>query len=173
MPLPAFQNKSYSNFLSSGQKTLQLAWQSLARVQRLSFSAASKSDTTVTGWNGHGQGSVEVKCVDATTLLFLERGSWQSGQNQSFAFSNVFRWTLTESQQGIRLEHLRFGAHQPVFLFLLVPTDAHTLTSLKPHVCKDDAYFGQLCCDDDIIQLSWRVLGPKKNEAIDYRYLPL
>ncbi len=152
------------------QNTLMLAWQKLCQVQTLCFSAKSKSQNLTTGWNGLGKGSVEVKKVDAHTLLFQEKGSWTSEDNKQFAFSNVFRWTLHTHEGAIRLEHLRFGIQNPVFLFALVPMDEHTLESLDAHLCKEDSYFGQLRCDKHFIQLNWRIIGPKKNEEIDYLY---
>jgi hypothetical protein len=75
-----------------------------------------------------------------------------------------------KSQGVITLEHLRFGIKHPVYLFTLVPQDEKTLESQEPHICKEDSYFGKVRCDNHFIQLNWRVIGPKKNEEIDYLY---
>lgn len=154
----------------SSQKTLQSFWEKLVSIQTMCFSAKSKSMGQITGWNGIGKGVVEVKFEEETVLIFKERGSWISEEKKEHDFSNVFRWTLQLQQGVITLEHLRFGAQHPVFLFSLIPVDANTLESIDSHVCNDDSYFGQIRCDKHFIQFNWRVIGPKKNEEIDYLY---
>lgn len=154
----------------TSQKSLQLFWEKLAKIQTMCFSAKSKSMGQTSGWNGIGKGTVAAKLDNENTLLFQERGTWMSEDNKELEFSNVFRWTL-QSQQGlITLEHLRFGAQHPVFLFSLIPVDTNTFESIDSHVCNDDSYFGQIRCDKHFIQFNWRVIGPKKNEEIDYLY---
>lgn len=154
----------------TGQKTLQLIWDKLNKIQNLTFSAKSKSLGSITGWNGIGRGHVEVKKLMERVIVFHERGTWVSEDHKEFEFSNVFRWTWLGEQGSILLEHLRFGAQNPVLLFSLVPIGPHTLESLESHMCNQDAYFGQLRYDKHFIQFNWRVIGPNKNEEIDYLY---
>ena len=123
----------------------------------------------MTAWNGVGKGNVELK-AEGNTLLFYERGSWQSPEQKEFEFSNVYRWTLKEEAGRIALEHLRFGAHYPVYLFDLIPSAPNALESVDAHLCKQDAYFGKARSDAHFIQLHWKVIGPGKNEEIDYLY---
>lgn len=170
---PTFPNhnkthRSMGVHAATGQKTVEFVWERLKTVQTLCFSAKSKSIHT--GWNGLGKASVEVKHSDDNTIIFYEKGSWVSEENKQFEFSNVFRWSLKPNQGIIVLEHLRFGAQHPVLLFSLVPVDTHVLESLDSHVCNEDVYFGQLRCDKHFVQFNWRVIGPKKNEEIDYLY---
>ena len=93
-----------------------------------------------------------------------------SSKDKKFEFSNVFRWTLDRSAGVISLEHLRRGADHPVFLFHLAPSSKHSLSSVDSHLCEGDAYFGQVHFDRYSLRLNWRVIGPKKNEEIDYYY---
>ncbi len=144
-------------------------WSRLSQVRLISFRAQSKS-TEKSGWNGIGKGSVDIKKINERELLFHERGSWQTQSEDSLDFSNTFRWTLDEAHQFIALEHLRFGPNKPIFLFNLIPIDQQLLESINSHVCDKDTYFGKICCDDHFIKLNWRVIGPKKNEHIDYIY---
>jgi len=167
---PSRQKTNIGPNTPSGQKALEMAWEKLLKVQNLCFSAKSKSVSLSTGWNGLGKGAVEVKRENDHTLLFHERGSWVSEDNKQFEFSNVFRWSRRLTDGVINLEHLRFGAQNPVFLFSLVPMDGNTLESMEAHACNEDSYFGQLRCDKHFIQLNWRIIGPKKNEEIDYLY---
>ena len=92
-------------------------------------------------------------------------------RNQNMSFSNTFRWTLDRSAGMISLEHLRLGPNNPVFLFHLAPTGPHLLASVESHLCEEDVYLAQVAWDIHSIRLSWRVIGPKKNEEMDYHYI--
>lgn len=147
----------------------QEVWKKLSGITSLAFSAASKGSGN-TGWNGVGRGDVRVEHPDASTLLFYEQGRWVSREGRETAFKNVFRWSYERFHNRIKLEHLRFGIQRPVFLFFLAPSGSHTLESASSHVCKEDAYLGKVSCSQKGIKLNWRVIGPKKNEEIDYVY---
>jgi hypothetical protein len=143
-------------------------WQRLAEVKSLTFHAKTKSKEQG-GWNGQGKGEVTVVKEGDNILLFHEKGSWQ-GERGEIDFSNLFRWTLDRSSGMISLEHLRRGPNHPVFLFHLIPSGSHSLASLDSHLCAEDTYFGQIFSDRHGLRLNWRVIGPKKNEEIDYFY---
>lgn len=140
-------------------------WDKLAKVQKLSFAARSKNKE---GWNGKGRGEVEV-VKEGNTLLFTEKGQWH-GKQGDVNFSNVFRWTLDRDEAMISLEHLRYGLENPVLLCHLAPKTPHALSSIDSHLCEEDHYFGQLFVDRFGLRLNWRILGPRKNEEIDYYY---
>jgi DNA-binding transcriptional ArsR family regulator len=148
--------------------TLHTFWTRLVNVTQLDFEAKSQS-TEQAGWNGKGKGKVFV-AKDKNTLIFTERGSWKNRQNQEVGFSNVFRWTFNEKAGVISLEHLRQGPNHPVELFKLAPSGKQTLSSIDSHLCGGDLYFGQIHIDPNSLRLNWRVIGPKKNEEIDYYY---
>lgn len=145
-----------------------MIWERLSCVQEISFHARTKSKEG--GWNGKGTGEVTVTKDGDNVLIFTEKGSWKDANNQETDFSNTFRWTLDRISGMISLEHLRRGWNHPVFLFHLVPSGNHSLASMDPHLCHGDAYFGQLICDRHCLRLSWRVIGEKKNEEMDYYY---
>jgi hypothetical protein len=144
-------------------------WDRLKTVQHLNLHAKSHSKQE-TGWNGVGKGDVLVIKENETTLVFQERGAWQIREAQEIAFSNTFRWTLDRSAGMISLEHLRLGPNAPVFLFHLTPTASHLLASVDSHLCEEDAYLAQVMWDQHRIQLRWRVIGPRKNEEMEYHY---
>lgn len=122
------------------------------------------------GWNAKGKGTVMLHKVDEDVLTFNEKGAWNGSQGTEVVFSNIFRWTLDRSAQIISLEHLRYGPDRPVFLFHLSPTGEHTLSSVDPHLCGGDTYFGQIHFDQHVLHLNWRVIGSRKNEELDYCY---
>ncbi len=144
-------------------------WDRLQSIWLLIFDAQSRGPT-ITGWTGTGRGTVEVELVDAATILFHERGTWTPEGGRGTKFTNVFRWTVDPDGRFIRLEHLRFGAEQPVYLFDLVPASEQILVSSEPHVCREDLYAARLEYDAEIVHLTWTITGPKKDERIAYWY---
>lgn len=150
-------------------KTLASFWKKLTAIKEVTFHAKSKSKNEL-GWNGKGKGEVTVSKEGDHVILFMEKGSWQGQQGEEISFSNIFRWTFDQFTGMISLEHLRRGLNQPVFLFHLVPNSKHSLSSVDSHLCDGDTYFGQIQFDRFSIRLNWRIIGPKKNEEIDYYY---
>ena len=138
-------------------------------VTRLSFNAKTKSKEQ-SGWNGNGKGEVMITKEGSRQLIFTEKGTWQGKQGEVVSFSNTFRWSLDRDAGVISLEHLRLGPAHPVFLFHLAPSGKHSLSSVDSHLCEGDTYFGQIHFDRYSLRLNWRVIGPKKNEEIDYYY---
>lgn len=161
-----FKSRPRRNVKDSN-KTLNKFWEKLAEIQSVSISAQSKAFNP-TGWNGLGKGTVAVDSPSPQTFIFHEQGKWITQKDNEMEFRNVFRWTFNKGN--ITLEHLRFGPQNPIFLFKLEPIDDMTLESIEPHVCKEDSYFGKVRFDQHFIQLNWRVIGPSKNEEIDYLY---
>lgn len=144
-------------------------WDKLATVKELTFMSKSKSKQP-SGWNGKGTGDVVVTKEGANALVFSEKGSWHGKQSEEMDFSNIFRWTLDRQTNMISLEHLRRGVNNPVLLFHLAPTGNNSLSSVDSYLCGGDVYFGQIHFDRYSLRLNWRVIGPKKNEEIDYYY---
>jgi hypothetical protein len=176
--LPAHKKKDYyvakedptASLMEQNKTQVLLAfWERLLGVTQVTFHARTKSKEEK-GWNGKGQGEVTIAKDGPHTLIFNERGTWQNKQGTEVNFSNVFRWNLDRRVGVISLEHLRRGPDQPVFLFHLAPSGKHALSSIDSHLCEGDTYFGQIHFDRYSLRLNWRVIGPKKNEEIDYYY---
>ncbi len=142
-------------------------WDKLASVQQLSCQAKTNSKDTH-GWIG--KGDVSLSKEGSNVLLFTEKGSWTDKQSNEMGFTNVFRWTFDRHAGIISLEHLRHGPEHPVFLFHLTPSGTHSLKSVDSHLCGGDVYLGQIHFNQHALHLSWRVIGPKKNEELDYYY---
>ena len=153
-----------------GKQSARIAmdtWNRLSQITALRFVARSANES---GWNGSGDGSVVVAQPNANTITFTETGKWQSDAGQQLNFNNVFRWSLDDSSNAIRLEHLRFGPDNPVYLFDLAPENDHTWQSATPHVCRDDLYSAIMTLAADQIELRWSIKGPNKDEDIYYWY---
>ena len=144
-------------------------WERLKTVKQMRLHAKSHAKNE-TGWNGIGKGEVVVLKESDTTTLFQERGVWQMQRPQEVTFTNTFRWILDRKAGLISLEHLRLGPHAPVFLFHLAPVGEHFFASVDAHLCEEDAYLAQVVWDRYEIRLSWRVIGPRKNEEMEYHY---
>jgi len=149
----------------STQELLNTLWKRMQTVRQVTFQFRSKK-----GGKGYGTGSVVLETPRDGQLIYREKGSWQGLENQEFCFRNSFRWTRNRLDGMLTLEHLRFGDHNPVFLFHLVPAGGEYLESLHAHLCGQDTYFGQLEIKESVIDLTWRILGPKKNDEVKYSY---
>lgn len=173
--LPSQEKKNYyvskpSDHSANKAQILVVFWERLTRVTQLTFNAKTKSKEEQS-WNGKGKGEVIVRKENDNVLIFQEKGTWQGKQGAEVGFSNTFRWTLDRSVGVISLEHLRRGPEHPVFLFHLAPSSKHTFSSVDSHLCKEDTYFGRIHFDAHSLHFHWRVIGPKKNEEIDYYYM--
>jgi hypothetical protein len=144
-------------------------WNRLLLVKELAFEARSNA-LRETGWNGSGNGAVEVEAEGARTIIFREHGTWHQQGRQQTVFSNAFRWTADFDGGSIRLEHLRFGPSRPVYLFDLVPLADGSLESPEPHVCEKDCYAARMEHDEQMLRLTWTINGPEKAETISYIY---
>lgn len=140
-------------------------WDRLRSITQIKFRAQSGLRN---GWNGEGAGSVTVENPQKDVLIFFERGEWKSTDGHSFSFKNAYRWKRTASS--LKLEHLRLGINNPVFLVELHPVSVNKWQSWKPHVCGEDLYSGTLNVHRDKINLEWIVQGPRKNEKLVNTY---
>ena len=109
--------------------TLDTVWNRIAAIRNLTFNASSGAST---GWNGTGVGTVEVSLPATNVLVCTESGTWTLSGGKQLSFTNVYRWTLLP--ETLRLEHLRFGADNPVYLFDLAIVEDSRMTSVDPHV---------------------------------------
>lgn len=145
---------------------VQEIWYCLSHVHAVNFIARSELPT---GWNGYGSGSVAVEQPTDDILIFHEAGVWQPQGGEEVDFSNIFRWSRLGAEV-IRLEHLRYGPEQPVYLFDLAVQSDGEWKSVEPHVCREDVYAARLWYDESSILMSWSIIGPKKQERLEYRY---
>ena len=140
-------------------------WSLLQSVRALRFNARSE---VATGWDGNGAGSVRVSEPEPGVIVFNEAGIWQSSGGAEVHFTNVFRWSSTG--ESLRLEHLRFGPKNPVFLFDLVPGANGEWNDVSPHMCREDSYRATLVVEGRQLLVSWSITGPRKRESIKYIY---
>jgi hypothetical protein len=140
----------------------------LRSVDSLEFTARSDA---ATGWDGGGSGLVSIESNEAGTVIFREAGVFTPAHGRPLDFRNIYRWTL-HGTDAVRLDHLRRGQDQPVHLFDLSVSAGQesTWASREPHRCAADRYSARCEIGDGIIELHWRIIGPRKNETIDYQY---
>ncbi|WP_424946619.1 DUF6314 family protein [Candidatus Spongiihabitans sp.] len=142
-------------------------WNTLKNISEVHFTA--KSSKGEAGWNGRGKGEV-VAVPDDKTIIFSETGKCTTRAGAELAFSNRYRWRLNEEQNSIQLEHLRYGADNPVQLIELVATGKRQWNTVTPHICNQDSYTLALTHADKKVRMVWKVVGPRKNECIRYHY---
>ncbi|MED7820251.1 MULTISPECIES: DUF6314 family protein [unclassified Francisella] len=141
----------------------------LAKINYFEFESSS-GEKSQTGWNGYAKGSVITK-VEQDSIYFKEQGYFKLDKaSREAKIENEYIWQKIDSNR-IRLFHARFGYNNLVNLFDLVPKDKDSWHSENQHVCVDDLYSAELSILDKSIELSWKIVGPKKNELIKYMYL--
>jgi hypothetical protein len=148
------------------QDSLLLCWQRLKAVKMLLVNVKLHNEAPIK----RGKGDVKVVEESPSVVLFQESGMWQMENDREIQFSNSLRWTLDLASGTIGLEHLRLGAAKPVFLFHLKPKSATLLASVDSHLSGSNAYFGQVGLGVHFLQLSWKIIGPKKNDRIECLY---
>ncbi len=148
--------------------TLTDAWDRLSAVRSLRLSARSNDRTS--GWNSTAAGTVNVTVTGNSTITFTEHGTWSGDSGRQLDFSNIYRWSFDWDAGTIRLEHLRHDPNRPVFLLDLAPTGDGTFESASPHRCSADVYTATVKFLDDMVDLHWRVKGPKKDAEICCEY---
>lgn len=153
----------------SGTKILLEVWERLKNVEEVTFVARSHSKNGL-GWKGKGRGSVVAAYDKDATIVFHEEGVRTVEGEQEFNFTNAFRWQLHRLDGLIALEHLRFGVAHPVFMFHLAPAGKNHLESVHSYLCKEDTYFGAMHVEPHVLRFTWRIIGPKKNEELEYIY---
>lgn len=142
-------------------------WSQLQAISHFTFSIHSESEKP-TGWEGTGEGTVRIEKIDERTLLMHEEGTRKTKGFPNIHFTNLSKWTLRD--HSIALEHLRFGANQPVFLVEFTLETPLKLVSKSPHVCGQDVYKATLVWKTPSLILHWSIQGPYKNEQIQYTY---
>jgi hypothetical protein len=143
-------------------------WEQLGKVDQLICSTQSKAqEFPLHKW---GKAEVSITAQSPTILIFQERGFWHIDHQPHTSFHNTYRWTLDLKASLIGLEHLRYGINQPVFLSHFAMARPFVFETVDPHLCAQDTYLGRIAWDQVSIQLYWRIIGPNKNEELDYRY---
>lgn len=151
----------------NGRKEIAGLWERLSKSQTLVFSAKTRQGEQKKVQSG----KAEVSVIQApSTLIYQEKGYWLNDDLPGTVFTNAFRWSLDQSQSLISLEHLRYGLNRPVFLFHLAPVRAGIFESVDSHLCLEDTYLGSLIWNEKSIHFHWRIIGPRKNDELIYRY---
>gem|GEM_PF-3082923 len=121
---------------------------------------------------GRYRGRVVAQASGSDTLTLRERGTWTTPENRSGPAWNVQRWTCPADRNGLRLEHLRRGERNPVFLVEFIPSETKggPLIARRPHRCGSDSYDAQLLVRGNALHLRWVVNGPREGREIRVQY---
>lgn len=150
------------------EKELKEFFKRLSNVGTLLLKTSSRNGGEQKTQKGHAL--VLISSTKENELIFTEKGNWDLGLTPSLAFTNSFRWTLDLKSSLISLEHLRYGLDKPVFLFHLTPNESKELDSISPHICNEDTYLGKVRWSENQVLLDLRVIGPNKNDFLNYIY---
>lgn len=140
-------------------------WERLLKVTSLSLKVKPVQEK-----ERIGKAKVDISLTAPSVLLFEEKGHWYINQKADTGFRNTFRWSLDAKSSLITLDHLRYGAKRPVFLFHLTAVTSSRLESVGAHLCKEDTYLGNITWNSNQVLFHWKVIGPKKNDELIYDY---
>lgn len=145
---------------------VQSFWKRAMQVRSFSFQAVP-GDHSKTGWQGIGEGTVEVISQNPEHCRFMEKGQFSSAGGGVVDFRNQYIWQSREN--GIDVFHQRF--RDPRFLVHLVAkAEDDVITSVEPHLCGKDAYWLEVRLKDAGFSAIWDIQGPRKDERLYYEY---
>ena len=136
-----------------------------ARIKELSTKRFNSNGILTHSFSG----SVQTKVILSNEIHFNEFIHWENESSLLINSRNTYRWMFCNSGN-IKLEHLRFGKDNPVFLVELFPSGKNEWSSIQPHNCNDDLYYAELKLENNNIILSWNVKGPTENYRLKTRY---
>ena len=146
------------------RRSLRQIWEALAGVRR------STVEVTAGRLTMRGSGIVSVEPEPGGALIFRESGVWDYGPEFSGTrFTDVLRWTLDPTGDGVHLEHLRRGTDRPVPLVHLTWSGVQ-LESVAAHRCGHDLYSARLRRVSGEVELEWTVRGPGKGYVMVRSY---
>ena len=108
--------------------------------------------------------------MDEHILHITERGTWIDSNTGNIEFFDRYRWTLNRQQGVIRLEHLRYGVENPVFLCNFFPISSGYFRSETPHICRLDVYSALFTFNQSSLFLKWSIKGKNKNYYLFKEY---
>ena len=118
-----------------------------------------------TDWCGHGSGNVIVTAYK-DGWLFTEQGYYSTPHHQKLKTHNQFWWQYNEFV--IQISHLRY--QKPVSLVELRNVNNGNWLTTKPYLCGQDLYTAELMLTRKGFTLNWIIIGPHKNERLNYHY---
>lgn len=147
--------------------SLLAVWGRLQAVRTVTL-LVREADTGVA--RAQGTGSVVCQTTGGSELVIRERGRWAGPRGSGAHFTDALRWTLDTDMMMLRLEHVRRGPDEPVALLELVQDGYGHLTAVAPYLCGEDRYEGSVRVAEDVVEVTWKVTGPRKNQEILRRY---
>ncbi len=114
-------------------------------------------------------GEVKIEKPSEEEIVFYEQVQWKNESSLLINSKNIYRWTFLPSGN-IRLEHLRFGKDNPVFLVELSMSEKNIWRSIEPHNCNNDLYSAELNMLNENPVLCWSVTGPTENYLLKIFY---
>jgi len=148
---------------------IKALWSALGEVRQIELRCAYKGRDNFRR-ECTAAGDVTASKIKDSRITFTESGEWTAVNHKTVSFFNVYRWSLIEEGGIIRLEHLRFGIDNPVFLVDFAPVGNSILHSMTPHLCGADRYSATLSSNGGAVHLSWIVQGPTKSDEINCVY---
>lgn len=153
---------------SGAESPVVAVWSRLSTIDTLGFTVRSVKGNGP--GNYQGSGHVRIVWVGDSAVEFEEAGRWQYLAGKPIHFRNVYRWVKSEDSHSLNLYHRRNGALDPEFLCTFSPLQHGVHLRATPHICGQDLYHGDLLVRSNLIELRWKITGPKKNDILTISY---
>ena len=117
-----------------------------------------------TGWRGAGTGAVEA-AWDGDVLVLTEAGTWAADGGRPMRWRTSSRWRSEAGALAVEVQRQDAPASA-----VLDPQAGGAWVGRAPFVCAPDRYAVSLHPADGTVEVTWRVDGPAKADAVASRY---
>lgn len=135
-------------------------------TQIKTFSITTKDFLSKNNYSGNG--NIEISSKDSSVILKCN-GKWRDKHNNISSFTFSYRFIFENELNEVSIEHMRYGEESPVYLSKLKQNKLGSFVSEEPHICNEDLYSAELFIKENIIHLTWKITGPKKNLILKYK----
>lgn len=98
--------------------------------------------------------------------LFTEQGYYSTPHHQKIKTNNKLHF----QNNGLDLKVSHFRYQKPVSLVELRNENNGDWLTIKPYLCGQDNYTAELMLTPNGFILNWHIIGPHKNERLNYQY---
>lgn len=120
------------------------------------------------GGSHYGEGLTTVRSESAAEVILFDCGRWSRPTH--LRFSGGYRWNFANAVDGFKIDHIRHGADNPVFLAALVPVNPFLYKNLESYHCEADSYDVEVRFMEEEVVMQWSIRGPRKNQNLCIRY---
>jgi hypothetical protein len=124
--------------------------------------------SSVDGTSLHGIGEIDNATPDENSIIFKEKGFWNINRGPRVTFRNAYQWSVLENTLSLARYGYDMSSPNPLVDFEF--SEGPEWLNISPYICGRDTYDATLRWSDKSLQLLWIVIGPKKDQTVEYLY---